>query len=60
MSSNEIRRLRAALALAPAACGSSAISWSNRRRRRQRQARTCHTDAVVTVRRDDELHLQDQ
>jgi hypothetical protein len=42
LSSNEIRRLLAALVLTPVACLSSAISWSNWRRRRQHQARTCH------------------
>ena len=42
LSGNEIRRLLATLVLAPVACLTSAISWSNWRRRRQHQARTCH------------------
>jgi hypothetical protein len=39
---NEIRRLLAALALAPARTVESVIGWSIWRRRRQHQARTCH------------------
>jgi hypothetical protein len=42
LSGNEIRRLLATLVLAPVACVTSAITWSNWRRRRQHQARTCH------------------
>jgi hypothetical protein len=41
-SSNEIRRLLATLVLAPVACITAAITWSNWRRRRQHQARACH------------------
>ncbi len=42
LSSNEIRRLLAALVLALVACITAAITWSNWRRRRQHQARACH------------------
>ena len=42
LTSNEIRRLLAALILTPVACLTSAITWSNWRRRRQHQPRTCH------------------
>lgn len=42
LSSNEIRRLLAALVLAPATCMTAAISWSTWRRRRQHQARASH------------------
>ena len=38
LSSNEIRRLLAALVLAPIACVTTTITWSNWRRRRQHQA----------------------
>jgi hypothetical protein len=39
LSSNEIRRLLAALVLAPITCLTSTITWSNWRRRRQHQVR---------------------
>jgi hypothetical protein len=55
LTSNEIRRLLAALALTPTTCLSNAISWSTWRRRHQHQARTATTDAVVTVHHDQEL-----
>jgi hypothetical protein len=42
LTSAEIRRLLAALALTSTACLSNAISWSTWRRHRQHQARTCH------------------
>ena len=42
LSANEIRRLLAALVLAPTPAVEPVIGWSTWRRRRQHQARACH------------------